>query len=206
MSISLDSPLDILGFLFTNRSKWSGSGATYTEERAKAEQPFGTRDQILKFIETHPGSHLRQIRRALDVAMGVIQYHLYVLEKQRKIASLRRGLFKRFYPSLKFEERDQEILGVLFHETQREILLYVIRNPGANQRDLSSYVGISASSINWHMKRLKGSGLIQMKHGGNFVNYFVNGEIRGILGLLKSYQPSIWERWADRLADLLTEI
>jgi predicted transcriptional regulator len=146
------------------------------------------------------------MKKALNLGMGAIQYHLYVLEKERKVVSRRNGLFKRFYPSLTFEERDQEILNVLLRETERDLLLHVIRNPGVTQGDLSSCVGITPSSINWHMKRLKGSGLILAIHEGRHVNYFVNGEIQGILALLRNYQPKIWERWADRLANLLTEL
>jgi predicted transcriptional regulator len=146
---------------FSNRSERVLPGTDSGNKQLELQERRSARSLILEFIELHPGSHLRQMKRALNVAMGAIQYHLHVLEKERKIVSCRRGLFKRFYPSLKFGERDQEILGVLLRETERDILLYVIRNPGATQRDLSSYVGISPSSINWHMKRLKGSGLIQ---------------------------------------------
>jgi len=59
-------------------------------------------EQILEFIKTHPGAHLRQIKRELNLAMGVVQYHIDKLEKDGSIASRRRGLYRRFYPNLKF--------------------------------------------------------------------------------------------------------
>ena len=35
-------------------------------------------------ILRYPGSHLRQIKREVDVSMGVVQYHLYSLEGEKE--------------------------------------------------------------------------------------------------------------------------
>src|SRR6266704_3487395 len=50
------------------------------------------RVQILEFIKANPGVHLRRIKRELNLAMGVLQYHLYRLEKDQAIVSRKRGL------------------------------------------------------------------------------------------------------------------
>ena len=138
--------------------------------------------------------------------MGVIQYHLYSLEREGRILSRRNGLYKRFYPNLVFGDYQQEILDVLSQETERDLLLYLINNPNSTQKELAEYAQISAGTINWHMKRLVESNLIQAKHEGQFVRYVVSGDAQEILRLVQSYHPSIWERWADRFADALTEI
>jgi predicted transcriptional regulator len=161
------------------------------------------RAQILAFIAEHPGAHLRKIKRELNLAMGVIQYHIYRLEKAGKIVSHRRGLYKRFYPILMFGDGQQEMLDVLFQETERDILLFLIQNPNATQKELSEYVKIAPSSINWHMRRL--SKIIQSKREGVNVRYHVKVNPSEMLALLKSYQPAVWERWADRLANMLSE-
>ena len=138
--------------------------------------------------------------------MGVIQYHLYSLEREGRILSRRNGLYKRFYPNLVFGDYQQEILDVLSQETERDLLLYLINNPNSTQKELAEYAQISAGTINWHMKRLVESNLVQAKHEGQFVRYAVSGDAQEILRLVQSYHPSIWERWADRFADALTEI
>lgn len=164
------------------------------------------RDQILAFIKTHPGSHLRQIQRELGLAMGVMQYHIYALEKERKIASRRRGLYKRFYPVLQFAGGQLDILDVLSQETQRDILLFLIQKPEATQKELSEYVDISPASVNWHIRRLSDSGLVDSRREGTNVRYSIRGEHGQILALLRSYHPMVWEKWADRLADAILEI
>lgn len=164
------------------------------------------RPQILGFIKTHPGAHLREIKRELNLAMGVIQYHLYGLEKEQKIISRRRGLYKRFYPILVFGDGQLEILDVLSQETERDLLLFLIQNPDATQKELSEYAEISRGSINWHMRRLSDSGLVEATHAGSNVRYLVRGSHSEILALLRNYHPMVWEKWADRLAGVLTEI
>ncbi len=161
------------------------------------------RVQILEFIKANPGSHLRGIKRELNLAMGVLQYHLRRLEKDQSIISRRRGLYKRFYKRLDFEVEEQEILGVLFQETERDLLLYLLKTPDATQKELSEFAHISASSTSWHMKRLVQAGLVKSRRQGSFVYYMAKGDPVKILRLLKSYHPRIWERWAGRLADLL---
>jgi len=161
------------------------------------------RVQILEFIKANPGSHLRGIKRELNLAMGVLQYHLRRLEKDQSIISRRRGLYKRFYKRLDFEVEEQEILGVLFQETERDLLLYLLKTPDATQKELSEFAHISASSTSWHMKRLVEAGLVKSRRQGSFVYYVAKGDPVKILTLLKSYHPRIWERWAERLAHLL---
>jgi predicted transcriptional regulator len=172
----------------------------------ETEATDSRRDQILEFIKAHPGAHLREIRRTLNFAMGVIQYHLYTLEKEKKIVSRRKGLYKRFYRTLVFGNEQLEILNMLSQETERDIVLYLMEHPEATQKQLSEYAQISAGSINWHMKRLIDDNLIQARHEGLFVRYVVKGNHLEILTLLKTYHPNAWEKWADRLADIFTEL
>jgi predicted transcriptional regulator len=162
--------------------------------------------QILRFIKTHPGAHFRQIKRELNLAMGVVQYHTYKLEKNGSVVSRRRGLYKRFYPSLKFGDAQLNILDVLSQESERDLLLFLIRNPDATQKELSEYAEISPASVNWHMRRLSAQGLIETKHERSNVRYAVRGDSNEILTLLQSYHPMVWEKWAERLADVLMEI
>ena len=135
--------------------------------------------------------------------MGVIQYHLYKLERERSILSVRHGLYKRFYADKGLGAQDREILNILSQETERDLVLYLIKNPLASQKELSEFARISASSTNWHMGRLSRAGFVQPRREGGFVFYTVSGDQARTLALLRSYHPRVWERWAERLADLL---
>ena len=138
--------------------------------------------------------------------MGAMQYHLGVLEREKSVLSRRKGLYKRFYPSLAFGESQRNILDVLSQETERDILLYLIGNPGATQKELAGYARISSGTINWHMKRLSTSGLVSISRDGQYVRYRLTMNPDEILKLLQSYHPSIWENFADRFADVIDEV
>jgi predicted transcriptional regulator len=114
-------------------------------ERAKAQSAEvvqihdSNRVRILEFIKANPGTHLRKIKRELNLAMGVIQYHLYKLERERNVVSVRHGLYKRFYADKGLRTEDREILSILSQETERDIVLYLIKNPLATQKELSKF-------------------------------------------------------------------
>ena len=109
----------------------SNSNVVWLVDPDKDESADTRRSQIIEYIKIHPGTHLRKIKRELGVSMGVTQYHLYTLERERRIISRRTGMYKRFYINLVFGEKDQTILDILSQETEREILLFLIGNPNA---------------------------------------------------------------------------
>jgi predicted transcriptional regulator len=161
---------------------------------------------VLLYIRNHPGTHLRQIKRDLDISMGVTQYHLSSLERSQQIIARRGGLYKRFYLALAFGEHQQEILDVLSQETERDLMLFLIQKPWATQKDLSEYARISPGTINWHMKRLIAAKLVSTKRAGQFVMYSITVDSDEIITLLRSYHPSTWEKWADRIANVVNEL
>jgi predicted transcriptional regulator len=161
------------------------------------------RVRILNFIKANPGSHLRKIKVDLNLAMGVIQYHLYRLEREQIIVSARHGLYKRFYAEKGLRVEDRDILTLLSQETERDIVLYLIKNPLATQKELSDFARISPSSTSWHMKRLSQTGVVTTRREKGTVFYTVAADPARILTLLRNYHPRIWEKWAERLADLL---
>jgi DNA-binding MarR family transcriptional regulator len=165
-----------------------------------------TREQIFQYIKGHPGTHLRQVKRDLNISMGVTQYHLYTLEKERKILSRRNGLYKRFYPTHVFREHQQEILDVLSQETERDLLLYLLQNPGSGPKELCEFARMSPGTINWHMKRLIGSNLVMVRREGQFVKYKAIDESTEIISLVQSYHPSSWQQWVDRFANAISEV
>ena len=164
------------------------------------------KEEVIEYVGGHPGAHLREIKRGLKMGMGTIQYHLYTLEREGKIVSRRQGLRKRFYQSLTFGERQQQILDVLSQEKERDMLLFLVGHQGCTQKALVDHVSLSPGTVNWHMKRLQAAGLVEAKREGQFVRYAISGDRGEVLRLLKAYHPGIWEKLADRLADVLAEI
>jgi predicted transcriptional regulator len=165
--------------------------------------PQTTQSRVYDCIKTHPGIHLRKIGRELGLATGDVQYHLYKLESEGRVNSVRRGLYKLFYPSDLFGDAQRKLLGVLSQETAREVLLNIIQNPNTSQEKLALSLQVSQPTISWHIKRLVELGILQKEQKGRSVAYEVLGKTAEILIFVENYHPSVWEKWSSRLADMV---
>lgn len=161
-----------------------------------------TQARILDFITSHPGVHLREICRTLGLAMGDVQYHVLRLERDGRIHSMRRGLYKFFYAANLFGERQRDVLSVLSLERPRELLLNMIEHPESTQEALARSTKVSQPTVSWHLKRLVGLGIVERHQEGRAVTYSVLSGGAEVAGFIKAYHPTVWERWSSRLADI----
>jgi DNA-binding MarR family transcriptional regulator len=160
-----------------------------------------TQRRILEFIISHPGVHLREICRTLGLGMGDVQYHIRRLERDGRISSVRRGLYKFFYRANLFGERQRDVLSVLSLERPRELLLNIIEHPESTQEGLAGATQISQSTVSWHLRRLVDLGIVGSRRQGKTVTYSVAGG-EEIATFVKTYHPTVWEKWSSRLADI----
>ena len=162
--------------------------------------------RVYNYIKNHPGSHLRKISKELDIAPSDTQYWCNRLENTALVRSRRLGLYKTYYPASILGERHEHILAILQQKTPSIIVLYLIENSGASQRDIAQHTGFAAATISWHMSRLIKFGLVYSTKKGKFVKYYIRGDIADLVILLKSYYPSIWDQLSDRLSELFLGI
>jgi predicted transcriptional regulator len=138
--------------------------------------------------------------------MGDIQHHLSVLEKSGTIKSRRNRMYRAYYMVSIVGKRQEDILAVLKHETPRDIIIYLIENPGATQQEIAVHKGFTAPTISWHMAYLINIGLVTSSREGRFVKYFIEGDIHDITSSLRSYYPTIWNNLSIRLVELFLEL
>ncbi len=183
--------------------QWSKDNPPFSPpaESEPVDSLDATRRNILDFITSHPGAHLRDICRALGLAMGDVQYHIRRLERDGRIHSVRRGLYKFFYPANLFGERQRDVLSVLSLDTPRELLLNIVEHPESTQEGLARATNISQPTVSWHLKRLVDLGIVGRRQEGRVVTYSVAGGGE-IATFIKTYHPTVWERWSSRLADI----
>lgn len=165
-----------------------------------------TVDKVLSFIQDNPGCHLRRIKREIGISMGTVQYHLHKLEKMGRVTSTRRGLYKYYFPAGLFEENEKEILEVLTHETARKILMFIIEQKSPTQTDIVNSVRISARSISWHVGRLIALKMIREIKDGKYKRYQLQDDAKDILTLLRSYYPSVWDKWSMRVVEMFLSL
>src|SRR5437879_12768242 len=134
------------------------------------------------------------------------QYWCNRLETMALVRSRRLGLYKTYYPMSILGGRHENILAILQQKTPRNIVLYLMENSGASQKDIVQHTGFAAATISWHMSRLIKIGIVYSSKKGKFVRYYMRGDIADLVILLKSYYPSIWDKLSDRLAEVFLGI
>ncbi|MCK5398126.1 MAG: winged helix-turn-helix transcriptional regulator, partial [Thermoplasmata archaeon] len=128
-----------------------------------------TRGKIHGYIMANPGEHYNAIKRALGMNNGSLAYHLNVLEKEDLVKSKTSGMYKRFYP------RDMIIPNggpVHLTEAQKLILKNIEETPGISQKDIAALLGVSASTVNYHITRLVEMNAVRTERKGIGVKYF----------------------------------
>jgi predicted transcriptional regulator len=164
-----------------------------------------TSERILQFIQNNPGCHLRKIREMIGISQGTVQYHTDRLEKMGRITSTRSGFYKYYFPVGIIQNNEKEILQILRQETARQILMFIVERQAPTQTDIVNSIGISASSVNWHMKRLIELRLVEEIREGKYKRYQLQDRkvsSKYITVLIRNYYPAIWEKWSDRLIEI----
>jgi DNA-binding transcriptional ArsR family regulator len=181
------------------------NGDKHNDEYYRKEHSSENRLYIYKYIINYPGVHLRKIFRELRLAMGDTQYQLFVLEKEGKIKSKRVGNHRHYYPLTIPNEQNELILAFLRQETIREILIYLMENPGSSQQALANFMNVSAPTIKWYMSRLMESEIVMASKEGKIVRYFIK-DPKSLVSSLKNYMPHLWNGLINRFAEKFFEI
>jgi predicted transcriptional regulator len=154
------------------------------------DQP--TRIEINNFIKSNPGVHFRGICTILGLSVGVIQYHLSVLERTGFITTYTDGQNRRYFEHSAFTQMDMKLISLVRHETTSKILTTLSQTTSALHKDLARSLGVSSQALTWQMNQLKKTGLINAEKTGINVKYSLNcaNAIKLILNLTNNPKPS----------------
>jgi uncharacterized repeat protein (TIGR01451 family) len=145
----------------------------YTKLRKKNILEHETRGMIRGYVIANPGDHFNSIKKALSLNNGTLAYHLHVLEREGLIKSKRWGKFTRFYPSgMKLPEN-----GSRYSEIQKIIMSKIGETPGISQKEIAAVMGVTKSTINYHINRLTELGVVDAKRAGIKIRYFLVEDI-----------------------------
>jgi predicted transcriptional regulator len=160
-----------------------------------------TRNSIYQLIRDNEGLHFRKICRLLDKKMGVVQYHVSVLEKHGLIRSIRDGRYKCFFATdpektqnISPDQRNSEeeslretIITSLRRKTPQILISYLAREKVASHQTLSTAASVSPQAITFHMTRLSQFGIIKSQKEGRQKFYSLTDIAKSITDKLESY-------------------
>jgi predicted transcriptional regulator len=170
-----------------------GRGKSYSQEDELLSQK--TRNEIYQLIENNEGIHFREICRKLDKKMGVVQYHISVLEKSGLIRAVKDGRYKCFFSlknnvnvykpqqELTFEQKRtrEGLIAAMKRDTPKSIINHLIKEGKASHQTLAEICGVSPQAITFHCQRLSNINLIQPTKIGRQKFYILPQEIQKII-------------------------
>ena len=155
--------------------KWTGFAAflplySHITDDEILEDP--NRGNIYRLIQAEPGISTKDIADRLDLAWGTVTHHLGKLEKRRFVVSKKYGKYRRYFANGAGGTQDKDALAVLRLDRTGDVAQLIRQQPGVTQKAVSQMLGVSSSTILWHVKRLEEVHLVRKVREGKLVRYY----------------------------------
>src|SRR6266496_1360411 len=110
-----------------------------------------TRRDLYEFVRKNPGFHLREVSRALDLSITLVDYHLRFLEKHELITSVMDGEYKRFYPRSQpgqpdarpaLTDAEKQVLAFLRQRVPFRVIAYLMEHEAGTHKEILEQVPV----------------------------------------------------------------
>lgn len=158
-----------------------------------------TRRRIVEIVAAHPGLSAREIQRGLGLGWGETAYHLDQLVRANLLYRERTGRRDAYFDrTVPWEDR--RILVVLRGGATRRILLELTSTPGVSGPELQRRLGVSKSTLSFHLTRLIAGGVVEGVRTDEGLSYRVPNRER-VAQLVRDHRDSFQDRLIDRFIE-----
>ena len=174
--------------------------------KQEEDQLSEVQNKLIRFINTQPGIRYRELLRLSSLSNGVLTYHIANLEKSGRIIADRsiNNKITRYYPNnIPVEETD--VIGHIRNNAARQIILFILEHDSCTSNEIIEYTKKAPSTISWHLKRLKDSGIISVfyNHTSRCQQLYKIRDFESITSVLSKYKQSFA---SDAIVNNYTEI
>ena len=132
-------------------------------------------NKLYGFIKSCPGTYFSEIIKDTGLNRGTVRYHLEVLETQNKIECYKaNGKARYFQNSFTYGEKDKVVIAALRNDMDRKIILGILDSQYISNENLVEKMGVSAPTINWHIRHLKEEGIVRADTCGRYTAYSID--------------------------------
>ena len=159
--------------------------------------------KLIRYIEGQPGIRYRELLRLSCLSNGVLTYHIANLEKSGRIIADRNNNNKvtRYYlDNIPTEETG--IIGHMRNNAARQIILFILEHDSCTFNEIIEYTKKAPSTISWHLKRLRDSGIISV-YTSRCQRLYKVTDFESITNVLSKYRDSFS---ANTIVNNYTEI
>jgi DNA-binding transcriptional ArsR family regulator len=134
------------------------------------------RQEVYERVKAAPGINFVQLSEQVAFGSSTLNYHLRVLEKNEYITSVKDGRYLRFFDRQAgtYSGSRKTQVSALRNTTTAAMARHIRDHPGVAQCDLAAAFGVTASTVNWHMTRLTGAGLVDRQRDAHYTRYYLS--------------------------------
>ena len=147
--------------------------ALYHRIRPNAALENETRKTIFDAVCAQPGLGVHEIGRLAGVSYSTATYHLERLVGAGMIVMTPDGNKLCYYKNGgAFTETERRILPLVKNEEAAKLFEAIVESPGTYRAALAERLGVTATTINWHLRRLREAGLVDETRAGRSAHLY----------------------------------
>ena len=178
-----------------------GAGvALYHRIRPNAALENETRKTIFDAVCATPGLGVHEISKLAGVSYSTATYHLERLMGAGMIVMTPDGNKLCYYKNGgAFTESERRILPLLKNDEAAKLFEAILVAPGTYRAALAEQLGVTATTINWHLRRLRDAGLVDETRAGRSAHLYakidaVRPTLLTLASKVESAEPLVAER------------
>lgn len=119
------------------------------------------RMQVYDVVARNPGVTIQEVARVVGLSHPTARYHLNVLAKNDLVVFLDKGNKMMFFRNRnEFNEAEREVVAIVRNPEAMRVFECIEQSPWILRKELSERLGISRTSVNWHLRNLMRAGLV----------------------------------------------
>lgn len=127
------------------------------------------RGTIYDAIQADPGIHFQELVRRVGKGRGTMEHHIRKMVAADLLVEKANKGFNCFFPKGEVDRRLMDAAPLLKGDGGRNVLAAICGQPGIVALQVAEHLGMSTSTVNYHVKRLTEAGLVQAERQGRFV-------------------------------------
>jgi len=162
------------------------------------------RHGLYSLIAESPGLHFRELQRRSQLATGQLLYHLNWMVDTALLRTTNDGEYLRFYTQVEMRDDERRILELARQQSVRHIILHLLEAGTANHEAIVEKLGLSPSTVTFHLKKLVSEGLVLREAEGRKA-FFTIKNPETVRDILVKYSDSFLDKLVDRFIDMWEE-
>lgn len=159
------------------------------------------RRKIYNLVKKYAGCHFRDLERKSKFPASSIRYHLNYLARHELIIEEKEDNNLRYFPK-RFNTDNKVLLGLLRQNSVRNIFMFILINNNCTHQDITRFVGLSPSTVSWHLKKLESKKIITSIKNGRNTYYKLIIDKKDVINLLVTYQESFLDSLVNKVIEM----